>query len=38
MHDAHDEVARGVEDGTIPLDKAAGELQQRIGKIRDQAL
>lgn len=38
MHDAHDEVARGVQDGTIPGEKAGGELQKRIGKIRDQAL
>jgi len=38
MHDAHDEVTRGVQDGSIPLDKAGGELQKRIGKVRDQAL
>lgn len=38
MHDAHDEVARGVQDGTVPLDKASGELRTRVGKIRDEAL
>lgn len=38
MHDAHDEVARGVLDGSIETDKAPGELQQRIGKIRQRNL
>jgi hypothetical protein len=38
MHDAHDQVALGVQQGTIPVDKAPGELQTRIGKIRDEAL
>lgn len=35
MHDAHDEIARGVLDGSISPDTAPAELQQRIGKIRD---
>jgi hypothetical protein len=34
MHDVHDQVAQGVQDGTIPVDKAAGELQTRLGKVR----
>lgn len=38
MHDAHDEVSKGVQDGTVPLEKASGELSKRIGKIRDEAL
>lgn len=38
MHDAHDEVAKGVLDGSIGTDKAAGELQKRVGTIRDTAL
>lgn len=38
MHDAHDQVALGVQQGTIPVDKAPAELQTRIGKIRDEAL
>jgi len=33
MHDAHDEVVRGVLDGSIGTDKAAGELKQRLTKI-----
>lgn len=38
MHDAHDEVARGVLDGSIPTDKAPGILKTQIGKLRDTTL
>jgi hypothetical protein len=38
MHDAHDEVSRGVQDGTIELGKATSELSTRVGKVRDEAL
>lgn len=38
MHDAHDEVALGVQNGTIAPDKASSELSQRIAKTRDEAL
>jgi len=34
IHDAHDEVARGVLDGSIPTDKATGEFKARVGKIQ----
>jgi hypothetical protein len=33
LHDAHDEVARGVLDGSVPIDKARGMFQERAGKI-----
>jgi hypothetical protein len=35
LHAAHDDVARGVLDGSIPTDKAAGDFQQRVQKIQD---
>lgn len=35
-HDAHDEVARGVADGTIDPTKAGPELSGRIAKLRDE--
>lgn len=35
MNDAHDVVARGVMDGSIPTEKAASTLQEQVGKIRD---
>lgn len=33
LHDAHDEVARGVLDGSVPIDKARALFQERAGKI-----
>lgn len=38
LHDAHDEVARGVMDGSIDPDKATGELQTRANKIKSTTL
>jgi hypothetical protein len=38
LHDAHDEVARGVMDGTIPADKADGEFTKAAGKVRESVL
>ena len=38
MHDAHDEVTRGVMDGTIPLDKANSAFQSAASKVREATL
>ena len=38
LHDAHDEVSRGVLDGSIPTAKAAAEFQGRATKIREAAV
>lgn len=38
LHDAHDEVARGVMDGTIPAEKADGEFTKAAGKVRESVL
>jgi hypothetical protein len=35
LHDAHDEVTRGVVDGSIALDDAQGEFKKRAGAVRD---
>lgn len=35
LHDAHDEVTRGVVDGSIPLDDAQGEFKKRAGAVHD---
>ena len=35
IHDAHDDVGRGVLDGSIDSAKAASEFQTRVGKITD---
>lgn len=34
LHDAHDDVARGVMDGSIPTDQAGREFQSRVQKIK----
>ena len=38
LHDVHDEVARGVLDGSIPTEKASAEFTDRISKVRSSAL
>jgi hypothetical protein len=38
MHDAHDEVARGVEDGRFRWTRPPASCSKRVGKIRDEAL
>jgi hypothetical protein len=38
LQDAHDEVARGVSDGSVAADKAEELLKQRIGLIRQNGL
>jgi hypothetical protein len=38
LHDAHDEIGRGLLDGSIAPDKAAGTFEDRMGKIRQARL
>jgi hypothetical protein len=38
LHDAHDEVIRGLSDGTIAADKAVSEFSKRASKVRDATL